>query len=136
MKKQNMKKQKNSYLLMLILMFLVSCESNLFRIDDKGCIIGNKPINYIEIKSETDNIIYVIQKRKNRKPSKNFCLDNIPSEYVIERYYEKNGFINYKEEEKINLERNKLYKFITKGGDSGEYRMVIFLDTAGIYKKQ
>ena len=116
--------------------FLVSCESNLFRIDDKGCIIGNKPINYIEIKSETDNIIYVIQKRKNRKPSKNFCLDNIPSEYVIERYYEKNGFINYKEEEKINLERNKLYKFMTKGGDSGEYRMVIFLDTAGIYKKQ
>jgi len=79
-----MKKLKNSYLLMLILMFLVSCESNLFRIDDKGCIIGNKPINYIEIKSETDNIIYVIQKRKNRKPSKNFCLDNIPSEYVIE----------------------------------------------------
>ena len=53
-----MKKLKNSYLLMLILMFLVSCESNLFRIDDKGCIIGNKPINYIEIKSETDNIIY------------------------------------------------------------------------------
>ena len=46
------------------------------------------------------------------------------------------GFINYKEEEKINLERNKLYKFITKGGDSGEYRMIIFLDTAGIYKKQ
>ena len=116
--------------------FLVSCESNLFRIDDKGCIIGNKPINYIEIKSETNDIIYVIQKRKNREPSKNFCLDKIPSEYVIERYYEKNGFINYKEEEKINLERNKLYKFITKGGDSGEYRMVIFLDTAGIYKKQ
>ena len=26
-KKQNVKKQKNSYLLMLILMFLVSCES-------------------------------------------------------------------------------------------------------------
>ena len=45
-----MKKLKNSYLLMLILMFLVSCESNLFRIDDKGCIIGNKPINYIETK--------------------------------------------------------------------------------------
>lgn len=129
-----MKKPKNKYLLMFILMFLVSCESNLFKIDDKGCIIGNKPINYIEIKSETNDIIYVIQKRKNRELSKNFCLDKIPSEYVIERYYEKNGFINYKEEEKINLERNKLYKFITKGGDSGEYGMVIFLDTAGIYR--
>ncbi len=59
-----MKKMKNSYLLMLVLMFLVSCESNLFRIDNKGCIIGDKPISYIEIKSETDNIIYVIQKKK------------------------------------------------------------------------
>ncbi len=131
-----MKKPKNKYLLMFILIFLVSCESNLFKIDDKGCIIGNKPINYIEIKSETNDIIYVIQKRKNREPSKNFCLDKIPSEYIIERYYEKNGFINYKEEEKINLERNKLYKFITKGGDSGEYGMVIFLDTDGIYRTQ
>lgn len=111
---------------------LFSCTSNVFTIDESGCILSkDKPIKYLEIQSE-DGVLHYSIENKNSK-IKSICLHNIPTEYDITKYEEVNGFTNYERVKSIVLEKNQHYNFKILGGDSGAYNLSVYVNKEGYY---